>query len=311
MPHSSLIDEYSLYMRRSGRKQSTITTYHYEISLFLKWLQKHQDVTAESLKVLTSNDIQIYLDSLTSKSKYAAASLKQKYTCIKSFLEYYKAQIDINKEPPSKLKESNFPTDQDIKRLLSTMQSFEGLSEYQANGRQYIIKRNILLVHLILSYGLSINDIVTLSMNDINFGTGIIKPGKETAIPRQVKLCKEVQKLLFTYYKEIPEVLRPRQHTSDSLFVAFDFARLTFRWNYKTNSPQPLSKRSIQDMLKKESKRANINVTPSILRNRFILNSLRDSVQPQEIKSMLGLKSTKTLYPYIDFYNELKSKNKI
>lgn len=311
MPHTKLIDEYSLYMLRLGRKQSTINNYRYELALFLKWLQSHQDVSYENLKALTSNDIQTYLDSLSSNSKYASASLKQKYTCIKSFLEYYKAQIDINKEPPSKLKESNFPTDQDIKRLLSTMQSLEGLSEYQANGRQYIIKRNMLWVHLMLSYGLSINDIVTLSMNDINFGTGIIKPGKETAIPRQVELSKEDQQLLFTYYKEIPEVLRPRQHTSDSLFVAFDFARLTFRWNYKTDSPQPLSKRSIQDMLKKESKRANINVIPSTLRNRFILNSLRDGVQPQEIKSMLGLKSTKTLYPYIDFYNDLKLKNKI
>jgi len=311
MPHTNLIDEYSLYMRGLGRKQSTITTYRYELALFLKWLQKHQDVSSESLKALTSNDIQKYLESITSKSKYAASSLKQKYICIKSFLGFHNAQIDINKEPGSKLNESNFPTDQDIKRLLSTMLSLEGLTEYQANGRQYIIKRNILLVHLMLSYGLSIHDITTLSMNDINFGTGIIRPGKGTAISRQVELSKDDQKLLFTYYKEIPEVLRPRQHTSDTLFVAFDFARLTFRWNYKTNSPQPLSKRSIQEMLKKESKRANLNVTPTTLRNRFILNSLRDSIKPQEIKSMLGLKSTKTLYPYIDFYNELKSKNRI
>ncbi|WP_254704123.1 MULTISPECIES: tyrosine-type recombinase/integrase [Bacillus] len=209
MSHTKLIDEYSLYMSGLGRKQSTITTYCYELALFLKWLEKHQDVASESLNALTSNDIQKYLESLTSKSKYAASSLKQKYICIKSFLKYFNAQIDINKKIGSKLKESNFPIDQDIKCLLSTMRSLEGLST---------------------------NDIVTLSMNDINFDTGIIRPGKETAIPRQVELSKEDQKLLLDYYKEIPKVLRPRQYTNDALFVAFDFARLTFHWDYKTNS---------------------------------------------------------------------------
>lgn len=52
----------------------------------------------------------------------------------------------------------------------------------------------------------------------------------------------------------------------------------------------------------------NIHVTPTTLRNRFILNTLRDGVDPIQIKLMLGLKILKSLYPYINFFNELVNK---
>lgn len=304
----SIIDSYCHYMLKHGRKQSTINRSRYDLLAFLIWLQSKQTVTRGVLKELTSNDIQMYLESLSSKPKYSTSYLKQKYIYIKNFLEFYGAKIEINKLPSSKLKTSNFATDQDIQRLLSIMQSYEGLSDYQAAGRIHIMNRNILLVHFMLHYGLSMSDITTLSMKNVNLGTHTITPGKA---PREIQLTKNDQKLLLAYYKDIPEISRPRQHSNDSLFVAFDFARLTFRWNYETNEPKPLTERSIQDMLKKESKRANIYITPTTLRNRFILNALQAEINPEEIRLILGLKSSRALYPYIDFYNELKSKKQV
>ncbi|MDV6040212.1 site-specific integrase [Bacillus sp. SM-B1] len=308
MTFYQLTEEYHLFMRKNGRKDSSITRYLYDINSFLNWLQTHQNVSKSLLKELDSNDIEQYLSSLKSLKRYKNSTLKQKYIHIKSFLDYFNAKIEVNKYPSSNLKESNFATDEEIHKLLAIIKSYDGLSENQATGRPYIINRNTLLVHFMLFYGLSINDLVTLTMKNVNLGTGVITPGKDSSLPRQIQLSKEDQKLLFTYYKEIPDILRPQQHSDHSLFIAFDFARKAFRWDYSLDAPKPFTKVAIQRMLQKENKRANIHVTPTSLRNRFILNALRNEVDPLQIKLMLGLKSSKSLYPYIDFFNEPNGK---
>ncbi|WP_044782869.1 tyrosine-type recombinase/integrase [Bacillus thuringiensis] len=311
MTFDHLTEEYCLYMRKIGRKDSSITRYLYDINSFLNWLQNHQNVSKSLLKELDSKDIEKYLLSLKSLKRYKNSTLKQKYICIKSFLDYFNAKIEINKDPASNLKERNFASDEEIHKLLSIIKSYDGLTENQGAGRSYIINRNTLLVHFMLYYGLSINDLVTLTMKNVNLGTGVITPGKDSSLPRQVQLSKDDQRLLFTYYKEIPDILRPHQHSDHSLFIAFDFARKAFRWDYTLNAPKPFTKVAIQRMLQKENKRANIHVTPTSLRNRFILNALRDEVDPLQIKLILGLKSVKSLYPYIDCFNELKVRNRI
>ncbi|MGD6955490.1 tyrosine-type recombinase/integrase [Bacillus thuringiensis] len=311
MQIDSLFHEFELYMQESGRRPSTIKTYKYDVLLYLKWLESNQDLSSEDLKSITTNDIELYLESISKARRYAKSTLKQKYIAIKSFLDYYSAVIEINKIPTSKLKENNFANDQDINCFLNTLKSSQGLSEKQAAARPYIINRNTLIIHLMLHYGLSMNDIETLTMNRVNLGTGVITPGKNSALPRQVQLSLADRKLLFSYYKEIPEILRPELASSNALFIAFDYARKTFHWDYEQNAPKPLTRIAIQTMIRKESKRANVRITATSLRNRFILNSLRDGVTPMEIKQILGLKSPKTLYPYIEFYNELLNKQRI
>lgn len=311
MQLASLLDEFSLYMKESGLKPSTIKTYKYDITLYLKWLQTSQELTYESLKIITTVDVETYLETISKARKYAKSTLKQKYVSIKSFLNYYNAVIEINKTPTPRLKERNFATDTEISSFLLIIKSYKGLSENQAAARPYIISRNTLIIHFMIHYGLSMSDIETLTMSRVNLGTGIITPGEDSTLPRQIQLSKDDKRLLFTYYKEIPEILRPQQNSSNSLFIAFDFARKTFHWDYESNAPKPLTRIAIQTMLQKESKRANIRITATSLRNRFILNALRDGITPLEIKERLGLKSSKTLYPYIEFYNELKGKELI
>ncbi|WP_423734641.1 phage integrase N-terminal SAM-like domain-containing protein [Bacillus cereus] len=91
-------------MRKIGRKDSSITRYLYDINSFLNWLQNHQNVSKSLLKELDSKDIEKYLLSLKSLKRYKNSTLKQKYICIKSFLDYFNAKIEINKDPASNLK---------------------------------------------------------------------------------------------------------------------------------------------------------------------------------------------------------------
>ena len=101
------------------------------------------------------------------------------------------------------------------------MRSYNGLTEYQASGRKFILERNLLLVHFMLNYGLSIQDIITLSMHDINFGTNTITPGGLHAYNRSITLSRG--------RKTCPILLQSdsKAHTAtstnrDPFFVAFD-----------------------------------------------------------------------------------------
>lgn len=154
------------------------------------------------------------------------------------------------------------------------MRSYNGLTNYQATGRKFILERNLLLIHFMLDYGLSIQDILTLSMHDIHFGTNTITPGGLHAYKRSTTLSKEHVKLALSYYNKIPNLVRPRQQTGDPFFVTFDFDPQTFRWDYETDQ------------------------------NRFILNALQNDMKPIEIKAFLGLKSVEALHRYVQFWNK-------
>ncbi|MGQ4289041.1 tyrosine-type recombinase/integrase, partial [Bacillus thuringiensis] len=221
------------------------------------------------------------------------------------------AQDLISDVAPPGLTAKHFASDEEITRLFHVMRSYNGLTDYQASGRKFILERNLLLVHFMLHYGLSIQDIITLSMHDIHFGTNTITPGGSHAYKRSITLSKEDVKLALSYYNQIPKLIRPRQQTGDPFFVAFDFAPQTFRWDYDKDQPAALTRIAVQRMLQKEAKRAEIKVTPTMLRNRFILNSLQNGMKPIEIKSYLGLKSVEALHRYTQFWNQEQNKHNL
>ncbi|MEB9339395.1 site-specific integrase, partial [Bacillus cereus] len=221
-----------------------------------------------------------------------------------NFLQFHGAAQDLKSEvSPPGLTSKHFASDKEITKLFRVMSSYNGLTDYQASGRKFILERNLLLIHFMFDYGLSIQDILTLSMHDIHFGTNTITPGGLHAYKRSISLSKEHVKLALSYYNKIPNLVRPRQQTGDPFFVAFDFGPQTFRWDYENDQPAALTRIAVQRMLQKEAKRAEIHVTPTMLRNRFILNTLQNGMKPIEIKAFLGLKSVEALHRYVQFWN--------
>ncbi|PGE04275.1 tyrosine-type recombinase/integrase [Bacillus pseudomycoides] len=300
------VDVFLADLLKRGRKPSTVKQYRYDISLFVSWIQKHFKSPSEG--VLQSFDVNIlegYLKALRKERRASISNAKRVRGILINFLQFHGAADTLKSDvAPPGLTSKHFASDEEITKLLRVMRSYDGLTEYQASGRKFILERNLLLVHFMLNYGLSIQDIIELSMHDIHFGTNIITPGGLHAYKRSITLAKDDVKLALSYYKKIPNLVRPRQQTEDPFFVAFDFAPQTFRWNYEKDQPAALTRIGVQRMLQKEGKRAEIHVTPTMLRNRFILDALQNGMKPQEIKVFLGLKSIEALYRYVQFWNK-------
>ncbi|MES1051618.1 site-specific integrase [Bacillus thuringiensis] len=305
------LDLFLVDLLKRGRKLSTIKQYRYDLTLFVSWLQKQLQLPPEDVfRHFDVNILEHYLKSLRKNREASISNTKRVRGILINFLQFHGAAESLKSDvAPPGLTSKHFASDEEIEKLLRVMRSYNGLTEYQASGRKFIMERNLLLVHFMLHYGLSIQDIITLSMHDVHFGTNTITPGGLHAYKRTITLSKDDVKLALSYYKQIPRLIRPRQQTGDPFFVAFDFAPQTFRWDYDKDQPAGLTRIAVQRMLQKEVKRAGVKVTPTLLRNRFILNALKNDMKPLEIKAFLGLKSVEALHRYVQFWNELQRKN--
>ncbi|PGO80480.1 integrase [Bacillus cereus] len=312
MTWDSALDLFLTDLLKRGRKPSTVKQYRYDLTLFVSWVQKQLNSPPEdAFSSFDVNALDCYLKSLRKERGASISNVKRVRGILINFLQFHGAADSLKSDiAPPKLTSNHFASDEEIVKLLRVMQSYSGLTEYQASGRKFIMDRNVLLVHFMLHYGLSIQDIITLSMHDINLGTNTITPGGLHAYKRSITLSKDDVKLALSYYKQIPKLIRPRQQTGDPFFVAFDFAPQTFRWDYDKDQPAALTRIAVQRMLQKEVKRAEIRVTPTMLRNRFILNSLQNGMKPIEIKAYLGLKSVEALHRYTQFWNKLQQQDK-
>ena len=300
------VDVFLADLLKRGRKPSTVKQYRYDIALFTSWIQKYVKLPPEDvLQPFDVNALERYLKVLKKERNASISNLKRVRGILINFLQFHGAADSLKSDvAPPELTSKHFVSDEEITKLLRVMRSYDGLTEYQASGRKFILERNLLLIHFMLNYGLSIQDIITLSMRDIRLGTRTITPGGLHAYKRPITLSNDDVKLAFTYYKKVPKLVRPRQDTGDPFFVAFDFAPQTFRWDYEKDQPAALTRIAVQRMLQKEVKRAGIHLTPTMLRNRFILNALQSGMKPIEIKAFLGLKSVEALHRYVQFWNE-------
>lgn len=305
MTWDSALDLFLADLLKRGRKPSTVKQYRYDLRLFVSWVLKQLELPPEDVfHSFDVNVLECYLKSLRKERGTSISNVKRVRGILINFLQFHGAADSLKSDvAPPKLTSKHFASDEEIEKLLHVMRSYKGLTEYQASGRKFIMNRNVLLVRFMLNYGLSIKDIITLSMHDINFGTNTITPGGLHAYKRSITLSKEDMKIALSYYKKIPKLIRPRQQTEDPFFVAFDFGPQTFRWDYEKDQPVALTRIAVQRMLQKEIKRAEIHLTPTMLRNRFILNALQNGMKPPEIKLFLGLKSVEALHRYITFWH--------
>ncbi len=73
--------------------------------------------------------------------------------------------------------------------------------------------RNVCIINLVVNYGLSLQELVSLNMSHIKFAGNILMVPGENGATRSVSLTMEDTQQLYKYYTTIPEPVRPRQHT--------------------------------------------------------------------------------------------------
>ncbi|HDX9591133.1 TPA: phage integrase N-terminal SAM-like domain-containing protein [Bacillus pseudomycoides] len=309
------IEGFSSYLSSKGRKPSTIKRYIYDVESFIQWLYLSKRDDKDNIWVsLQKKDFESFFNFLKEDRQYSDKTIHRIYIVLNRLYEYLDLpspmESIINIDPPNRaLRREDFISLREEKNLKQVVASLKGLTEKQQSTRPMILERNISIITLLLDYGLSLKELVSLRMIHVHFENNTLSIPEESKVNRTIHL-KERDKLhLYNYYQTIPEPVRPKYHSNDPLFVAFDITRGTYHWSYDDDAPKFLTEISIQKMIRLEIKRANLRkgISAQHFRNTFILRSIQGDTTSEEIMQQIGFKSQFSLKRYYDYYkkNEL------
>ncbi|MDA2275113.1 phage integrase N-terminal SAM-like domain-containing protein [Bacillus cereus] len=308
------IEGFSSYLSNKGRKPSTIKRYIYDVESFIQWLHQSKRFTNDTIwESLRKKDFESFFNYLKDNRQYSDKTLHRIYIVLNRLYEYLdlpspiEGTIHIN--PPNRaLRREDFVSFQEEKRLKEVISSLEGLTEKKRSARPMILERNVSIVTLLLDYGLSLKELVSLRMRHVHFENNTLSIPEDSKVNRIIDLKEEDKLCLYNYYKTIPEPVRPKYHSNDPLFVAFDFTRGTYHWSYEEDAPKFLTEISIQKMIRLEVKRANLRkgISAQHFRNTFILRNIQGNTPPEQVMQQIGFKSNLSLKRYYDYYKRSK-----
>jgi site-specific recombinase XerD len=306
--------QFASFLHHKGRKQSTIKRYAYDLEdCFRFFLKCGKETTSPLWNSFTIEDYNDYFRYLVEEKGYNEKTLHRIVVVLNQFYKYLqseKPEIENHipntayKIAPSRsLSIDDFISEAEEDSLLFTLQSSKNLSEKQLKARPFLKTRNEIMVKLMLYYGLSLREVIDLTMKDVQFATDQLTIHNKYGSKRTIPLEKKDRILLYEYFQTIPEPVRPHYHSNHPLFVAFDFNRMTFHWVYEDDSPKALTEIAFQKMLRLEVERADLRkgICSQHLRNTFILRKVRENLPIEEIMKVVGLKTAVTLKRYIQY----------
>ncbi|MBJ8055926.1 phage integrase N-terminal SAM-like domain-containing protein [Bacillus cereus] len=312
------IQGFSTYLLNKGRKPSTIKRYIYDVESFIQWLYQSKRFSEDYIwESLHKKDFEEFFDYLKEKCQYSDKTTHRIYIVLNRLYEYLDlpSQIEgiIRIDPPDRsLRSEDFISTQEEKRLKEVVASLEGLTERQQSARPMILERNISIVSLLLDYGLSLHELVSLQMRYVHFESNTLSIPEDSKINRTIHLKEEDKLHLYNYYKTIPDPVRPKYHSNDPLFVAFDFTRGTYHWSYEDDAPKFLTEISVQKMIRLEVKRANLRkgISAQHFRNTFILRRIQNNNTSEQIMQQIGFKSHLSLKRHYEYHKQVTRTHK-
>ncbi|HDX9614896.1 TPA: phage integrase N-terminal SAM-like domain-containing protein, partial [Bacillus toyonensis] len=216
-----------------GRKPSTIKRYIYDVESFIQWLHQSKKITENNIfESLHKKDFEAFFKYLREDRQYSDKTIHRIYIVLNRVYEYLDLPSPIEGvihiDPPNRaLRREDFVSFQEGTRLKEVVSSLEGLTEKQRSTRPMILERNVSIITLLLDYGLSLKELVSLRMAHVHFENNTLSIPEDSKVNRTIHLKEEDKLHLYNYYKTIPEPVRPKYHSNDPLFIAFDFTRGT------------------------------------------------------------------------------------
>lgn len=241
-----------------GFSNQTIKTYSFIIKKFLTFIDK------SSLN-LNNESVKSYLLSLDLSTN----SVRLHYASIKFFFNEILKKPFTQNDVPIKKKEKLLP------KVLSKNQIKEVIDKTNNTKHKLIIK-------LLYSSGLRLQELINLKRRDIDFDRNIINIKKGKGSKDRITILSDSLKLdLLKYYSTT-------KFTSDYIFEGI-------KGKY--------SKKSVQKVLKQAGKIINENLHPHMLRHSFATHLLESGVDLLYIQKLLGHSDVSTTMIYTKVSN--------
>ncbi len=271
---------------------------------------------------ITEAELKLFFDELVTVRNYHVRTIRRIHSVLRQIALYQRSigstelQAMIAFDPPELTDKPLLPTEwvtnEELVKLLRSLSSENGLSQQQLATFPFYKERNLLIVRLFAYYGLTLQHVQRLSMDDVKFERDELHILDEGGGVRAIKLGELDKKLAYTYYTKIPEPVRPRYHSNDPFFIAFDFKRKTFHWSYDDDQPKRMSMIAIQKMVRIEVKRAQLRkgISAQTFRHTFILKALMNGGTIEQTLERIGYSSPLSLRRYENTIMSMTKKQK-
>ena len=255
---SLYLDDFYNYLQQEKRYSvHTINSYQKDLSLFFDYIKK------ESITEIDYMSVQCYLSNLYSKN-YKRSSISRKLSTIKSYGKYLTKYKDINCDflvnvilPKKEKILPQYLHDEELNKILNL--PLNNLLEI----------RNSLIIHLLYSSGLRLNELTNLKIKDFNANDYTLRVIGKGLKERIVIFSKKSKELLDLYLKE-------RNSESEYLLINKN--------GYK------LSNRGVEMILTKISKQylGHTKLHPHMLRHTFATKLLNNGMDIRVLQELLG-----------------------
>ncbi|MGX1266802.1 site-specific recombinase XerD [Rossellomorea marisflavi] len=294
MSKELLVDRYIDILKSAGKKPGTLKQYASDLNQFISWLDSSH---VQTLHALTSEDMNTYVNRLEEK-QLRPATMKRHLSAINQFLAHHQLGIKASSDQdPTRhaipLTPQDFVSHHEITSLLDSMKK-----PIRSAARDELINRNLAIVHLLRYKGLRPKDLSALDMNTVNLAQSTIQYSRDGRTVSYSLSPKEVQ-YLRDYIMGIEPLKRPRFHTDDPLFVAYNNRSKDYQSDYVNQQPKRLSVRSIQEMIKDEVRLAGLRkISAKHLRNSCILDHVQSGQNESDIQHYFHLTHSFSLHRY-------------
>ena len=286
-----------------NKSPNTVKEYNYDLNTFLKYIMYHfrmtdekeikniniHDMSIETLKKVTLDDIYAFLFYLSNNYQSKAATRARKVSSIRVFFNYLSNKTNLlDKNPAQNLEtpklEKRMPkylTLDDSKKLLET-----AMSESDRNK-----ERDFAIITLFLNCGMRLSELVGINIKDINFKDekmNVIGKGNKE---RTIYLNKACLNAVESYLE-----VRPKDG------VKFDSRDALFLSERK----ERISNRTVQYIVKQELRKSGLDI------NKYSVHKLRHTaatlmykygnVDIRALQELLGHESISTteIYTHVD-----------
>lgn len=270
IPLENLADEFLTHLRvNQNYSQHTLESYGLDLQQFFGFLKERGLMGIEAVNHL---EIRSFLAKLKNEER-SRATIARKLSCLRSFFKYLARQGYLDHNPlltvATPKREKRLPQffyQDELNQLLALPDRHTPLGT-----------RDAAILELLYSSGLRLNEIVTLTLIDLDLSRGYVRVFGKGAKERVVPVGGAAQRALRRYLTEArPVLLSGSQTPVKNVFLNYRGTRL--------------SGRSIQRIFAKYLQQLALNrkMSPHTLRHTFATHLLENGADLRVVQELLG-----------------------
>lgn len=306
------------YILSISSNTSILTRINYanDLNVFFDYINKTKsfnktevsEYTIDEIKSINSYDIEKYLDYLSNYTKNNRIytnnnnGKKRKMCAVRAYYSYLIKHKLLVENPTSlvdvpKIKSKPIIrlTSQEIKLLLSVVESGEGLSKRELSYHKKTVLRDKAIISLLLGTGIRLSECLGINIHDVNLKNNSFRVSRKGGNQAILYFSDEVKSILMPYLVERSKMEVMPEH-KDALFLSMQKKRL--------------SKKALENIVNKYTKIITPlkNISPHKLRSTYGTQLYKNSGDIYLVAEVLGHKDVNTTKKHYAAMSEDKLK---